>query len=71
MKTLEQMLSETEETRFQRGNLVPACAGTETPITVKGFRLLYCYHTGNGKHYYLNLDTDMILSDTEVNAIFY
>jgi hypothetical protein len=70
MRTLEDIIKETEEQRFQRGNLVPACGGTEKPFTTKGYRLLYCYHTGNGNHYYLNLDTDMILTDEEVKAIF-
>jgi hypothetical protein len=67
MKTVEQAIKEKEA----RGRLVPACGGTETPITVKGFRLLYVWDTGTGKHHYLNLDTDIILSDEEALAIFF
>jgi hypothetical protein len=71
MKTIEDFLKETTPAAlFQKGQLVPACGGTEKPFTTKGYRLLYCWHTGDKKHYYLNLDTDMILSQEEVNAIF-
>jgi hypothetical protein len=71
MKTIEEYLKETTpEAKFQKGQLIPACGGTETPFTIKGYRLLYCWHTGDGNHYYLNLDTDRILSQDEVNAIF-
>lgn len=64
-KTVEQILREKEE----RGMWVPACGRTETPFTCKGFRLLYCWNTGTGKHAYLNLDTDIILSDEEALQI--
>ena len=67
MKTLEQLLNQDT---FQKGYLVPACGGTERPFTTKGYRLLYCWHTGNNNHYYLNLDTDTVLSQEEVNNIF-
>lgn len=66
MKTLEQAIKEQE----QRGQWVPACGGTETPFTTKGYRLLYVWNTATGKHAYLNLDTDIILSDSEAIEIF-
>lgn len=60
-----------EAQKFQKGHLVPACGGTETPFkTRSGITVLYCWHTGNGKHYYVNVETDLILSQEEVNAIF-
>jgi len=65
-KTVEQMIKEKEN----RGVLVPACGGTETPFTARGFKLLYVWNTGTKTHHYLNLETDMILSDEEATAIF-
>lgn len=48
------------------GPWVPACGGTEVPFTTRnGFRLLYCFHPSTGKHAYMNLDTDMIMTDEE------
>jgi hypothetical protein len=70
------MRNELTETLFRNltktleGYWIPACNGTETPIKVKGFRLLYCWNPVTGKHAYLNLDTDIILSDEEHLAIF-
>lgn len=66
MKTVEQIIREKED----KGLWVPANGGTETPITIRGFRLLYVWNTGTGKHAYLDLDTDIILSDKEVTDIF-
>lgn len=58
---------EHQAKKFQRGQLVPACGRTETPFTTRnGVRVLYCYHTGNGNHYYVNLDTDTIMEDDEL-----
>ena len=48
---------------------VPACGGTEKEFTCKGFRLLYVYNPRWQKHAYLNLDTDMVLSDEEAQEI--
>lgn len=46
---------------------VPACGGTETPFFARsGARLLYCWQPSTGKHAYLNVETDLILSDEEV-----
>lgn len=51
------------------GNWYPASGGTETEfVTRGGHRLLYCWQPSTGKHAYLNLDTDIILSDDEAMA---
>lgn len=48
---------------------VPANGGTETPFTSRsGIRLLYCWNPHQRKHAYLNVDTDMILTDDEARA---
>ncbi len=50
----------------EQGNWYPACGGTETPFhTRTGYRLLYVWQPTTGNHAYLNLDTDMILTDSE------
>lgn len=47
-------------------NWIPACGGTETPfVSRSGVRLLYVWQPSTGRHAYLNMDTDMILSDEE------
>jgi hypothetical protein len=44
----------------------PACGGTEEPFRTRtGFRLLYCWQPSTGNHCYINLDTDIALSDEE------
>lgn len=55
--------------------LVPACGGSEPVTEIKGRRLLYCWdknQTGTypGDHVYLDLATDMPLSQEETDAIF-
>ena len=56
--------------KLDQGNWVPACGGTETPFTARnGMRLLYCWHTGTGEHAYINLDTDMPLSQADAEAV--
>lgn len=49
---------------------VPACGGKEVPFEKNGYRLLYCYNPKLGKHAYLNLQTDLILSTEEAERIF-
>lgn len=49
-----------------QGNWYPASGGTETPTTYRtGRRLLYCYQPSTGRHSYLDLGTDIILSDED------
>lgn len=48
---------------------VPANGGTETPFTSRsGIRMLYCYNPKTGQHRYLNVDTDVIMTNDEVQA---
>lgn len=55
--------------RREQGNWFPACGGTEVPFTTRtGMRLLYVWQPSTGRHAYLNLDTDIILSDDEAQA---
>ena len=45
---------------------VAACQGSEQPFVARdGTRLLYCYQASSGKHAYLDMDRDMILTDEE------
>ena len=55
--------------------LVPACGGTETPVTVNGRKYLWCYdvnRTGTypDHHVYVDLATDLPISPEEHDAIF-
>lgn len=53
----------------EQGNWFPACDGTETPfVTRTGKRLLYCYQPSTGNHAYLDLGSDIILTDAEAQA---
>jgi hypothetical protein len=52
--------------RKEQGNWIPACGGTETPFRTRmGRRLLYCWQPSTGRHAYLDVDSDMILTDQE------
>lgn len=53
----------------QQGDWLVACNGTEVPFTTRNRRrLLYCWQPSTGNHAYLDLDTDLILSDKEAEA---
>ena len=68
MQNLVEHLAALDASRAQ-GNWVPACGGTEVPFTTRtGFRLLYCWQPSTGRHAYINLDTDILLSDDEARA---
>lgn len=48
------------------GNWYPACGGTETPFWTRNRRyLLYVWQPSTGKHAYLDVQTDLILTDEE------
>jgi hypothetical protein len=52
-----------------QGNWYPACGGTETEFRSRGgLRLLYVWQPSTGNHGYLNLDTDILLTEDEVRA---
>ena len=45
----------------------PANGGTETPyVTRSGIRVLYMWNVKTGEHAYLNLDTDIFLTNDEI-----
>lgn len=51
------------------GNWVPASGGTEVPfLTRSGKTLLYCYQPRSGRHAYLDVGSDVILTDEEARA---
>lgn len=63
--TLAEQLAAAEAKR-NNGDWVPGCGGTEVSfITRSGRKLLYCYQPSTGKHAYLDLGTDIILTDEE------
>ncbi len=65
MKSVADLLREKAE-RDSQGNWYPANGGTEETFRSRsGIRLLYCYQPSSGKHAYLNVDTDIILTDDE------
>lgn len=50
----------------QADRWVPACGGTEEPFNTRsGRRLLYCWNPCRSAHAYLDVGTDIILSDAE------
>lgn len=68
---------EKEERRIQffkhrgssDGDWVPAGGGTEEPFRSRdGRRLLYVWNQKTGKHAYLDLDSDVVLTDEEARA---
>ena len=68
MATLAEMLKARDE-RAAQDNWLPACGGTETPFwTRTGRRLLYCFQPSTGKHAYLDVQTDLILTEEEARA---
>lgn len=57
------------EAKAEQGNWVPACGGAEVPFNTRtGRRLLYCFQPSTGKHAYLDLGTDIFLTDEEAFA---
>lgn len=64
-ETLVDYLARLDAWKAQ-GDWVPASNGTEQPFTARsGARLLYCWQPRSGLHAYLDLGTDLILSDDE------
>jgi hypothetical protein len=50
-------------------NWLPACGGTEVPFKSRsGKRLQYVWQPSTGHHAYLDVDSDIILSDEEAEA---
>jgi hypothetical protein len=45
---------------------IPGCGGTEVPFhTRTGRRLLYCWNPGTGQHAYIDVATDIVLTNEE------
>ena len=73
MADLMTALRDAEARKLESARWVPACGGTETPMMVGGRRILYCWNSLTGQysdHAYLDLDTDMIMTQAEVDALF-
>lgn len=68
MKSVADILAE-RQAKAEQGDWYPASGGTETPFTTAtGRRVLYCWQPSTGRHAYLDLGTDFILSDEEAGA---
>ena len=66
--SLPELIVEREAKRAQ-GNWYPASGGTEVPFfTRSGRRLLYVWQPSTGNHAYLDMGTDLILSDEEART---
>lgn len=62
---IQEHLAAIDRSRAQ-GKWEVACGGTEQPFTTRtGRRLLYVWQPSTGRHAYLDLSTDIILSDEE------
>ena len=49
---------------------VPACGGSETPFKTKTrHTLLYCYNPALRQHAYVNVETDMVLTNEEARTM--
>ena len=60
---------EAEQKRLVNGHWYRACRGNQGPFVSRGgHRLLYCWQPSTGRHAYINLDTDIALSDDEARA---
>jgi hypothetical protein len=63
--TVKQQLDMAQE-KAEQGLWLVASGGTEVPfISRSGKRLLYCWQPSTGKHAYLDMGTDLILTDEE------
>lgn len=60
-----QILAE-RQAKAEQGPWFPAAGGTEVPFYSRsGRRLLYCWQPSTGRHAYLDMGTDMFLTDQE------
>lgn len=65
MRSVADIIAE-RNAKAEQGNWVPACGGTETPFRSRSGRtLLYCWQPSTGRHAYLDVGTDMFLTDEE------
>jgi len=54
-----------EALREKADRWIPAAGGTEEPFLKNGVRYLYCFNPFKARHAYLDLDSDVILTDAE------
>lgn len=67
-KSVAEILDE-RQAKAEQGNWVPACGGTEAPFTSRsGHRVLYCWQPTTGNHAYLDLGSDMIIPDDQLEV---
>jgi hypothetical protein len=63
--TVAEML-DAKQKKAEQGPWLPACGGTEVPFKTRtGMTLLYCWQPSTGRHAYINVDTDLVLTDEE------
>ncbi len=68
MKSIAEILRD-QDAKAAQGNWLPANNGTETPFTARsGKVLLYVWQPSTGRHAYLDVGTDIVLSDDEALA---
>jgi hypothetical protein len=68
--TLHELIDKhNAEVHSQDDSWQPACGGTEVPFKSRsGKRLQYVWQPSTGQHAYLDVDSDIILSDEEAEA---
>lgn len=49
--------------------MIRAAVGEEA-ITVRGYRLLWCFDSKTGEHFYMNLDNDTPLTQEDFDYCF-
>jgi hypothetical protein len=60
-------LLNAQDAAREQGDWQPANGGSEEPFFTRNRRrLLYCWQPSTGRHAYLDMDSDLILSDEEV-----
>lgn len=68
-RTVEYVAVASRPAGPENGAWLPAGGGTEEVFTSRsGLRLLYCWQPSTGKHAYLNVETDIVLTDDEARA---
>lgn len=68
-ESLVDYLTRLDQWRAQ-GPWTPANNGTEEPfVSRSGHRLLYVYQQRTGRHAYLDLDTDLVLTDADAQIL--
>jgi len=67
--TLAELL-DAQIARAEAGPWVPACGGTETPVTVGCYTYLYMFQPSTRRHAYYCQTTDLFLDADEADQIF-